>query len=65
MRFVGEGAVDQGGPRREFFRLLATKANQVYLKGRPEWKFFDTNVSGVQVGVHLASLEMCFPSSCL
>ena len=24
--FVGEGAVDAGGPRREFFRLLASSA---------------------------------------
>ena len=48
--------MDQGGPRREFFRLLATKA-QVYLKGFPGWKFFDTNVSAVQVCVFFKFLS--------
>ena len=45
VRFVGEGAVDQGGPRREFFRLLAINARDVFLQG----KFFATNVPAIQV----------------
>ena len=45
VRFVGEGAVDQGGPRREFSQLLAINSRDVFLQG----KFFATNVSAVQV----------------
>ena len=34
--FVGEGAIDSGGPRREFFRLFA---QQMFLVGSPACKF--------------------------
>ena len=54
VRFIGEGAVDQGGPRREFFRLLAINARDVFLQG----KFFATNVSAVQVRV-LKDKKIC------
>ena len=30
VNFVGEGSVDTGGPRREFFRLLAEEAKSAY-----------------------------------
>ena len=39
MRFVGEGAVDYGGPRREFFCLLALKAGDVFFEGTPTKSF--------------------------
>ena len=51
MRFVGEGAVDYGGPRREFFRLLALKAGDVFFEGTPTKKFFALNVPAIQVSV--------------
>ena len=48
--FVGEGAIDDGGPRLEFFRLLADAAAQNYFKGvRGGHRFFDTNITAVQV----------------
>ena len=31
--FVGEGAIEDGGPRLEFFRLLVDAAVKNYLKG--------------------------------
>ena len=52
VRFVGEGAVDHGGPRREFFRLLAIEAQENLLRGPPTAKFFDTNVSAVKVSLY-------------
>ena len=30
MTFVGEGAVDYGGPKKEFFRLLALEAAESF-----------------------------------
>ena len=48
--FVGEGAVDHGGPRREFFRLFANEASRAYFRGASEkCRFFDNNVVAVQV----------------
>ena len=52
VRFVGEGAVDHGGPRREFYRLLAIEAQANLLRGPPTAKFFDTNVSAVKVSLY-------------
>ena len=52
MSFVGEVAVDTGGPLREFFRLLAEKCrNSVYLSHAddPCGSFFSCNTSGYQV----------------
>lgn len=47
--FVGEGAVDQGGPKREFFRLLAQAASKTFFKGsNSKTKFLD-NITAVQV----------------
>ena len=46
---MGEGAVDCGGPRREFFRLFAIKAQQKYFVGVPTQKFFSSDVCALQV----------------
>ena len=46
---MGEGAVDCGGPRREFFRLFAIRAQQKYFVGIPDQKFFACDVSALQV----------------
>lgn len=51
MKFTGEGAVDHGGPRREFFRLLGCGACDLYFHGLPECKFFLANVSAIQVAI--------------
>ena len=51
VRFIGEGAVDYGGPRREFFRLLALKAGDEFFEGPPTKKFFALNVPAIQVSV--------------
>lgn len=48
MTFVGEGAVDYGGPKREFFRLLIEEIVQYYMHGGV-LKFFIANVSAIQV----------------
>ena len=40
--FVGEGAIDSGGPRREFFRLFA---QQMFLVSSPACKY--SNVSAI------------------
>ena len=48
--FVGEGAVDYGGPKREFFRLFAQEVSKNYLigqSGKP--KFFRGDILAVQV----------------
>ena len=50
INFVGEGSVDYGGPRREFFRLLALNAKEMWFVGSSDKKFFANNVLGVQVG---------------
>lgn len=48
--FVGEGAIDSGGPRREFFRLLGIMcADSAYFHGLENCKFFASNVPAVKV----------------
>lgn len=52
VNFVGEGAVDYGGPRREFFRLLPLRLaddNSLYFHGVEGQKFFLCNVNGYRV----------------
>ena len=47
---MGEGAVDVGGPRREFYRLLASQASDSDLfTGREGRKFFACNILSIQV----------------
>ena len=38
-----------GGPQRELFRLLAVEAATVFFTGCQDCKFFDSNVSFIQV----------------
>ena len=49
MKFVGESAVDLGGPKREFFCLFAMEAKEHLLQGPPTRKFFSTDVSAIKV----------------
>ena len=47
--FVGEGALDYGGPRREFFRLFCQGIqNSLYFQGYPK-SFFSSHVQALQV----------------
>ena len=39
MTFVGEGAVDSGGPRREFFRILGMEGARRLFVGNDTKKF--------------------------
>ena len=50
---MGEGALDYGGPRREFFRLLSHAARGAYFQGLDDCKFFMANVSAIQVVVSM------------
>ena len=50
IKFAGEGAIDYGGPRREFFRLLGNSIRDNYFRGEENQKFFCQNVSAIQVG---------------
>ena len=49
--FVGEGAIDQGGPRREFFRLLAEEIGSRCMIGKDGHKFWLADVGALQVCV--------------
>ena len=46
---MGEGAIDHGGPRREFFRLLAQKSQECFFIGEASNSYFLPNVSAIQV----------------
>lgn len=56
VNFAAEGAVDHGGPKREFFRLFAKNAAQAYFRG----DFMDVNGMAVRVSVTLLVLRMEF-----
>ena len=47
--FIGEGAIDYGGPRREFFRLLIQKLSESDYMHGGESKFFVSDVPAIQV----------------
>lgn len=47
--FVGEAAIDTGGPSREFFRLLATGVEAEYCRCGENGCFLNKNVSALQV----------------
>ena len=50
MTFVGEGAVDHGGPKREFFRLFAEQVSTNYFRGDDgQPKFIRNDTLAVQV----------------
>ena len=58
--FVGEGAIDYGGPRREvFFRVLAAKASISMFIGSDNMKFFSMDTAALQVCKKLYHL-LCF-----
>ena len=61
--FVGEGAVDTGGPRREFLRLLAAElTSSPHFQSGSEGSFFACNTTGYKVGcyIHIHCLVMSF-----
>ena len=41
--------MDYGGPRREFFRLLASEAAESFFIGNDFMKFFSMNATALQV----------------
>lgn len=47
-RFVCEEAVDHGGPRREFFCLLAINPKEIMFMDPPTTKFLATNIAAIQ-----------------
>ena len=51
VRFLGEPAIDEGGPTREFLRLLmrSIDTNRLYLDGAPNHRVPRHNVIAVQV----------------
>lgn len=46
---MGEGAIDEGGPKWEFFRLLAKDVSATYFVGEEHSKFFQNNILALQV----------------
>ena len=55
VRFIGEPAVDQGGPRREFFMLLmnAVANSSSLLQGPPNCRVLRHNTSAFQVIMYM------------
>ena len=51
--FVGEGAIDQGGPKREFFRLFAEQACTYFRGDDKRPKFLRNDILAVQVFILL------------
>ena len=48
--FIGEGALDHGGPKREFFRLFAQGVSERYFQGVSSGiRFFVNDIMAVQV----------------
>lgn len=58
VRFVDGSAVDQGGPRREFFRLLAHEISKTYFSGDGA-KYFVNNISAIQVRSTIIAYYNC------
>ena len=52
VNFVGESAIDHGGPLREFFRLLALESSEEFFQGRLGCKF-------VVVALQVKFLRVC------
>ena len=49
VNFIGEGGIDHGGPRREFFLILAHEAAVSYMRGGDGDKYMAPNVTALQV----------------
>ena len=59
--FVGEWAVDTGGPRREFFRLVALEAKEKFFIGRSFQKFFLCDILAIQVSLlYYLKFYLCY-----
>lgn len=56
---MGEDAVDSGGPRREFFRLLVEEGSTTYLQGKPTKLTFTSNTMACQVS-NVLHTSYCF-----
>ena len=50
-KFIGESAVDTGGPTREFFSLLILQIRDTYFFGEENYKFIRNDMLAVQVSV--------------
>lgn len=53
MTFVGEGGIDYGGPKREFFRLFIKELGNSDLILGGKNKFFSSNIQALQVNSRL------------
>lgn len=51
--FVGESAVDTGGPAREFWRLLMVGLESDYCRSGEGGCFLERNVSAIQVHIYI------------
>ena len=49
MTFVGESAIDTGGPRREFWELLISQGVKEFCIGDNNMNTFAQNTAAVQV----------------
>ena len=59
VHFVGEEAVDEGGPKREFWRLLGLDIRDQMCAGDNDQLSPDHDVIGLQVCSHVASQLKC------
>ena len=49
MQFLGEDAIDEGGPKREFWHILALDVKAKLCVGSEDRLTLDHNVPGLQV----------------
>lgn len=60
VQFIGEPAVDQGGPRNEFFSLLHREiASSSLFVGEPESKCFNHNIIALEQKEYLLYGQLC------
>lgn len=55
---MGEAGVDEGGLRREFFRLLGLSVQEKYFQGREDHKFFVQNISAIVVSLSCTATSL-------
>lgn len=58
--FLGEEGVDGGGPRREFWRLVALSAEETMFCGTRSHKFPIHSSQALQVGFHTNTVFLRF-----
>ena len=56
--FFGESSIDDGGPRREFFRLLVLQAGESLLRG-DNIKFFSLMCLSLWYVLRIAAIVLC------